>query len=216
MAAHPFPAQNAQKRYVSLRYWLLGAGYTNALLALDFNRRLFTGVRKDGITPEFDHHVCQAQYARTLIPFLRHPEETLATIFFHDTLEDKDLSPDEVKKVFPSPSFGEMVANASVRVTKVWRGQKFDEKMIFKGIAECPIASIAKGLDRIHNFQSMVGVFSLEKQKEYLKEGEELFLPMLKDAELRFPDQEPAYKNIRTFLKSQISLISAIHDASAP
>lgn len=211
--AHPFPAAAAQKRFIALRYWLQGRGYHNTLRALDYNRNLFTGTRKDGITPEFDHHVCQMQYVRTLLPHLIYPEETLSAICFHDTLEDKDISLEEVRTFFPDREFGARVADAVWRGTKTWRGQRFDDKKKFEEMAECPIASIFKGADRIHNFQSMVGVFSLEKQKDYLKEGEELFLPMLKTAELRFPEQEPAYKNIRTFLKTQISLIRSMHES---
>jgi (p)ppGpp synthase/HD superfamily hydrolase len=212
MIVHPFPAESAQKRFIALRYWLQGREYYKALRYMDFNRRFFTGVRKDGVTPEFDHHVCQAQYLRTILGHIRHPEETLATIFSHDTPEDKDVSREEIKLVVPEdPIFGERVAQATWRVTKEWKGERFNEEHLFARMAECPIASIVKGMDRIHNFQTMVGVFTPSKQKAYLKEGEDLFLPMLKDAEQRFPDQEPAYKNIRTFLKTQISLIRAIH-----
>ena len=98
-----------------------------------------------------DHHVCQAQYARTL-PGLLFPQEVLCTIFFHDTLEDCDLSPSEVLAQFPSdPVFGQRVADASWRMTKKWRGQHRDEREVFDEMARCPIASIDKGCDRIHN-----------------------------------------------------------------
>ena len=52
----------------------------------------------------------------------------------------------------------------------------------------------------------MMGVFNPSKQARYLDETEKRILPMLKDAERRFPEQEPAYKNIRTTLKMQVAL----------
>lgn len=199
----------ARRREIACRYWLLGKGYNRAVRSMAFNRKLFSGTRKDGITPEFDHHVSQVQYARTL-PDLLFPEETMCTIFFHDTMEDKDLSPEEIVRLFPEdPAFARKVADAAWRMTKKWRGEKRGEEALFEEMAKCPIASIAKGCDRIHNVQTMVGVFTFDKQRRYLEEVDRLFLPMLKEAEGNFPEQEAAYKNIRSNLRNQAALIRA-------
>ena len=206
-----FSTESAQRRLIALKYWLIGKNYHEALRAFEYNRQLFQGFRKDGLTPEFDHHVSQAQFMRTLLPSLSFPEETISTICFHDTAEDKGVCFDEIVDVFENKTFGERVPHATWKVTKVYRGEKYNEQKLFAEMAKCPIASLVKGVDRIHNFQTMVGVFSLPKQKQYIEEGVELFLPMLKEAESRFPFQEAAYKNIRTFLKSQMQLIQAIH-----
>lgn len=211
MSSHPFPAAAAQKRFIALRYWLLGHNYNEALRTLDFNRRLFTGTRKDGVTPEFDHHICQVQFLRTLLAYLDYPEATLCATLFHDTPEDKDLAPSEIERFYSNAEFGSLIAEAVMKVTKTWRGQKVNENELFAQMAQCPIASIVKGVDRFHNLQSMVGVFTLEKQKQYVIETEKLILPMLKEAEFRFPTQEPAYKNIRTILKSQIAILNELH-----
>lgn len=209
VVSHPFPSKDAAKRMIALRFWLQGRDYHKALRAMEYNRQLFQGTRKDGITPEFDHHVCQAQYLRTL-PGLLHPEATLATVFFHDTPEDRHISFDEIRLLYPeNPAFGVMVSDATRKVTKEWRGKKFNEDELFGIMANCPVSSVVKGGDRIHNLQSMVGVFTLAKQRSYLEETERLILPMLKRAERNFPEQEPAYKNIRTVLKMQVSLIDA-------
>jgi len=68
-----------------------------------------------------------------------------------------------------------------------------------------------KGADRIHNVQTMLGVFDLAKQQEYIHETEEYILPTLKEARRRFPHQEPAYENIKHMLQSQIELLVAVH-----
>lgn len=212
----PFSPQSAEKRLISLRFWLQGRGYVRALRALDFNRRLFMGTRKDGLTPEFDHHVCQVHMLRTL-PDLLHPEATFATAFFHDTLEDKGLGTGEIEAIYPDyPDFGRQVSQAAWRMTKVWRGEKRPADQVAQEMSQCPIASIGKGVDRVHNQQSMTGVFTPEKQRAYLQETETFILPMLKDAERRFPEQEAAYKAVRTMLKMQAALIGHRLPSPAP
>lgn len=68
-------------------------------------------------------------------------------------------------------------------------------------------ASIVKPADRIHNNNSMVGVFSTEKQIEYVNEVEKHFLPMIKKAEGLFPDQFMAYMNAKLILISQARFV---------
>ena len=197
------------KREISLRYWLQGAGYYTALEAMEFAKTYHTGVRKDGVTPEFDHQVSIAQYIRTLIPGLLYPEDTISTVFLHDVREDYHVSHEELVS-----RFGTQVADAVDTMTKEFRGVKKSSELVFEQIGANPIASIAKGADRIHNFASMVGVFSVAKQQEYISEGEVYFLPMIKRARRLHVRQEPAYENIKLVLKSQISLIREIHNAN--
>lgn len=201
---------NFNKKQTSLRYWLQGAEYFKALEAMEFARQFHTGVRKDGITPEFDHQVSIAQYVRTLYHGITNFEDTMATIFLHDVREDYDISFEEIES-----RFGLIVSNAVEAMTKEFRGFKRPIQSVFDNIANDPCASIAKGADRIHNFSSMVGVFRLEKQKEYIQEGKDYFLPMLKIARRKFPQQEPVYENIKTMLNSQMTLIESIHNAGS-
>lgn len=200
-----------KKKALTLRQYLHGAGYFHALVAMEFASKYHVGTRKDGETPEFDHQVSIALFALTL-PSLRYREEIIATIFLHDVREDYHVTDAEVRALFSSdPAFADRVARAVENMTKEWRGVKKDEKLLFEAMAADEIASIAKGCDRIHNFQSMVGVFKLEKQKAYIAEAEELFFPMLKGARRNFPHQAMAYENIKHMLRSQIELIEAMH-----
>jgi (p)ppGpp synthase/HD superfamily hydrolase len=194
------------KREISLRYWLQGAGYFDALRAMEFGSRYHTGVRKDGVTPEWDHQVSIAHYVRTLAHSLIHPENTISVVFLHDVREDYGVSHEEIVSMF-----GVQVAQAVDAMTKTFRGHKRPEALVFEQIAADPIASIAKGADRIHNFNSMVGVFNTAKQLAYIQEAETWFMPMIKHARRLHVRQEPAYENIKTVLRSQINLIQAIH-----
>lgn len=199
-----------KKREISLRYWLLGRGYFKAIEAMEFAASYHTGTRKDGVTPEFDHQISIAHYVRTFIDGLDYPEETLCVVFLHDVREDFDVTDDVIRG-----RWGDRVADAVEAMTKTFRGTKKDPQMVFDAIAADPIASVAKGADRVHNHQTMVGVFTIEKQKDYIAETELFFLAMLKRARRLFARQEPVYENIKHMLTSQIALIKAIHAASA-
>lgn len=203
-----------EKKLLTLRQQLIGARYYGALAALDFAMGYHTGTRKDGITPEFQHQVEIALYALTLMD-IKFREQVITTIMLHDVREDYQITDNEIRTVLKEcePSFIDQVATAVENMTKEWRGKRKNEIDLFNAMAEDPIASIAKGCDRIHNLQSMVGVFNVSKQKEYIDEVETLFVPMLKKARKRFAYQHCAYMNILHVMRSQCELIQAIHNA---
>lgn len=194
-----------EKMKIAMRYFLIGRKYFLALDAMEFASGIHVGMRKDGKTPEFTHQINIAHYIRTL-PDLIYPEETLASIFLHDTPEDYNYSFAELEN-----RFGRRVTHAVKLLTKVYRGERIPDEEYFKQMVECPIASIGKGSDRIHNFQTMVGVFTVDKQQEYMEECEKFILPMMKKARKLHHAQEAAYQNIKHVLTSQIELISASH-----
>lgn len=197
------------KLKIVLEGWMLGKGYHQALRARSMAAKIHVGLRKDGVTPEIAHMDSIAGYLQTIIPSLLYPDETLCVAYLHDCREDYDVSDAEIRV-----PFGDRVADGVEAMSKVINGVKKDERKVFADIARSPVASIVKPGDRIHNFQSMVGVFTLPKQKEYLLEGETFFLPMIKEARGYFPEQRLAYQNARHILLSQIALIKAIHRAA--
>lgn len=202
-----------KKKLLTLNQQLIGAEYFNALSALDFAMDYHTGTRKDGVTPEFQHQVEIALYALTLAN-VKYREEVIATIMLHDVREDYGITEHEILALFDDANFAVRVARAVENMTKEFRGSKKDEQELFNLMAVDPIASIAKGCDRIHNLGSMVGVFKIEKQKEYLDEVDRLFIPMLKIARKKFRFQHNAYMNILHMMRSQCDLIRAIHTAA--
>lgn len=187
------------KMRIAMRYWLHGKGYHNAVRAMEFASRYHIGIRKDGQTPEFHHQVSIASYLRTL-PNIKFQEEVLATSFLHDIIEDYDISVKDIET-----SFGLTVLRAVQLLSK--DKDNYNAQAYYSLISKCPIASIVKGGDRVHNIQTMIDVFSDEKKTQYMDECETFILPMLKDAKRRFPEQEPAYENIKLVLLSQIELI---------
>lgn len=189
-----------EKLRISLRYFLLGKEFYRAADALEFGATYHTGLRKDGITPEFQHQIEITHYLRTLSCSLMFPEDTLTASILHDVTEDYGVLSSVIAE-----RFGNEVA---VAVNLLDKNGK-DPDVYFKGIANSPIASVVKGGDRMHNIQTMIGVFTPEKQAKYIKEVEDYFLPMLKTARRNFVRQESAYENIKHVLNSQIELLKA-------
>lgn len=190
-----------EKIKLSLRYYLLGKGWYVAVAALEFGESIHTGMRKDGVTPEFEHQVRIAHYLRTLD--LMYPEQTIAAALLHDVREDYNIPDYEFVR-----RFGQEITTACILLDKNGK----DISAYFRDIAGNPIASPTKGGDRIHNLQTMVGVFKREKQLAYVEEVRSEFFPMLKNARRNFPQQERAYENIKHMLESQIELIEVINN----
>ena len=195
-----------ERHKIALRYFLIGAGWHTAGEALTYAEGIHTGTRKDGITPELAHQVAIASHLRTLAPHLGHQAEaTLAVGLLHDVREDYGVADEEIRR-----RFGNDIADSVDSMTKEFRGVKRDEAELFARMGQDPRASVAKGVDRLNNLDTMHGVFSLTKMAEYVAETRELHLPMLKTARRNFPIQEGAYENIKLMMTTQVRLFDAI------
>ena len=196
----------------TMRHWLLGREYYLALEAMEFGLAHHTGTRKDGVTPEFFHQLFQAQMARSLTAYMIHPEETLATIFLHDVVEDCDV---EQKTIFNR--FGSLVDEAVRLMTNVEEtGVKKDKAHYYPAMIPNAIASLVKGLDRCHNIVSMAGVFTVEKQESYIQETEDHVIPMLRAARKTHARQAEAYQMAMLFLRSNMHTIVKTREGSSP
>ena len=197
-----------EKRRLTLYAQLQGAGYYDALAAFHFAEKYHTKLRKDNVTPEFQHQIEIGLFA-LLLPDVRYREELLCTIALHDVREDYHVSDSEIRALFIDPVRADLVARAVHAMTKKYRGVVRDAAELFAEMAANCIASLAKLCDRQHNLGSMVGVFTAEKQRLYIAEVREYFLPMLKKAKRNFPFQVRAYELMKFNLLSQIALIEA-------
>lgn len=198
------------KERIALRHWLLGREWYQAATALEFAEPLHPGFRKDGVTPNFNHQTQIALHVSTLAPHLMFPEATLIVALLHDTCEDTDTSIEEIESLF-----GGQVAQAVWAMTKVYRGVKRDPHDVKREQENCPIASVDKGADRVHNQSTAAGVFSNTKIIEYVDESENFILPMLKNARRKFPSQDGAYQNLRVVLRTQNTTLRYFAEAAA-
>lgn len=185
--------------------WLHRRGWSNAQRALHFAEEHHSGLRKDGVTPEFSHQVRIALRLGTLTPYFRQGEEVIATAFLHDVCEDFDVTFGEIRRLF-----GTTVSGAVTAMTKEYQGTRLPADHVAYLQAHNPIASITKGADRIHNQSTAIGVFSAGKIAEYVAETRSHILPMLKTAQKNFPHQNGAYRSITSVLASQVSSLEAM------
>src|SRR6185312_9326944 len=102
--------------------------YNKCLEAMEFAASFHKGLRKDLITPEFDHQLTLAHFVRTIHTNILYPVETICTIFLHDVMEDYNVSRQEIETLF-----GTLIADSTERMTKTFRGQKKTNESYFEG-----------------------------------------------------------------------------------
>lgn len=193
------------KLHTALKYYLVGKGYHTAIKAMYYASRLHTGMRKDGHTREFHHQLEIGMHVASLRD-LQNEELCIAAAMLHDVMEDYDVS-----RGMLATEFDEELVHIVWLLTRKYNGLHKDLDSYFHEITHNAVASVVKGVDRIHNVQTMVGVFSIDKQRRYIFEVEQYFIPMLKQARYLFSRQGAAYANIEKTLRSQIELIEAVH-----
>jgi (p)ppGpp synthase/HD superfamily hydrolase len=207
-----------ERRLSALRGHLRGAGFTMALEALEYARGYHCHRRKDG-QHEFSHQVAIAFHVLDL-PGLLFPEETIATVMLHDTVEDYGQHHEAVIL----NRFGARVHSGVMSVTKkipvFVDGVKVhvierDEAELFAAMSGEPIGSIVKPADRGHNQKTMGGAFTQEKQVSYVDFTDELIIPMMKRARHLFPQQYRAYMLLQDKLESQAALVRSWSAAKA-
>lgn len=195
------------KLKISLEGQLMGRGWYRALRAMNIAHKYHVNKRKDG-SPEFQHQVEICLILLTL-PDLPNPEEAIVVGFLHDVSEDYDITTGDIAHD-EDFNFGLDTAQRVFGMSKVYRGIKRDSKEVWNGMAKCPIISIVKGVDRMHNHGTMAGGFKLEKIPVYLDETENDILPMLKLARKRFPHQSRAYYMIENVLHRDIYMLRTL------
>ena len=103
-------------------------------------------------------------------------DDVISALLLHDVVEDTGTSPENLP-------VNDRVREAVRLVSKnSYTGPK-EEKMprYFVAIAENPLASLVKCVDRCHNLACMHSGFSRKKQAEYIEETEKYILPLIKE-----------------------------------
>lgn len=175
--------------------------YAITLAAFDYAEKHHTGLRKDGVTPEFNHPLNIFGCMLTQIKNMKKPWLVLAVILLHDTLEDYGHLEDEMSKSFKK------AFKYVNRISKVRRGEKLSNEEYYPPMALCAICSIAKPSDRLHNLTTMIGVMPIAKLEEAVIETEAYVLPLLKEAKKNFPKQTAIYELLKSLINIQLTTI---------
>lgn len=144
--------------------------------AFAFGDKAHTGqLRKDG-TPFFNHPASVS----LILAELEMDEETIIAALLHDTVEDTEVTLDDVKK-----EFGDDVAALVDGVTKLaiinyetkQEQQVENLRKMFLAMSSDIRVILIKLADRLHNIRTL-GAMTPEKQKEKAEETLEIFAPI--------------------------------------
>lgn len=202
------------KLFISMQYFLLGIKVHNPVYQVAYDALMFgveyhTGVRKDGITPEYQHQLEIGHHVRTLLPSLLYPAETLAACFLHDTDEDYNVGRKKLEQ------FGRRVVHSVLLLNKYDEDGKLKPvDVYYSAMALDPIASIVKPVDNGNNQSTMEPVFKHKKQFEYSHNIKHRSWPMIRAARKNFPEQEAAYENLKLLLRIQYNGVQAMLTAA--
>lgn len=172
--------------------------YELPLKALSYAESIHTGMRKCGKIPEFYHQLSLLGWLMTCHSMLDRPWMVYTAALLHDVAEDYPEQVEVMRKLF-----GDEVVLHSQTLSKYNGNVKVPYEQYFEEIARCPVCSIVKLADRIHNLSTMQVPFSAEKQQEYISDVTQWFLPMLKKARCIHMSQANAYE----LAKSTLSLL---------
>ena len=196
-----------QKLLQVIRSQLMGMAqndvrYNDCIRALNYAVKIHTGLRKDGVTPEFYHQLNILGFLMTQHKNLIDPASTYIAAILHDTPEDYAERSAEIKTLFP------LDWPYAERLSKIRNGEKISYKVYFGEMAACHVCSPVKLVDRIHNISTMPGVFSAEKMRKYIEEVKVYFLPMAKTARKHFPAQNNFYELAKSMLSMKVASYS--------
>jgi (p)ppGpp synthase/HD superfamily hydrolase len=156
------------------------------------------------VTPEWFHQISICLYLITIAGLEEVIEDLIIITLLHDLVEDYGYSLENLVR-----DFGPSNTNSIQLLSKKLPGHsdKKSNPNYYADIAEDYLAPLVKAGDRVNNFQTMAGVFSYEKQRSYVQEGRDFFLPMLKRSRTLFPEHHLACENLKLMLLQQITSI---------
>jgi len=174
--------------------FLKGRNYYDVLENFAYAEQAHSGLRKDGVTPEFYHHLCMLNYARNLKISVEE-RKLFNTILGHDLFEDYNV-------LLPKSPQNESILSKNGKNTSFY----------YENLSFDVYTSLVKGIDRVDNLSTMVNVFSLEKQQRYITETREFVLPMLNKAKNFYPAEENAFRMIKHSILLMVDMWEGIRN----
>jgi (p)ppGpp synthase/HD superfamily hydrolase len=198
----PQQAQYDRDR-TTLKHYLIGRDYAEALGAMGLAEKWHIGFRKDNVTPELHHQIS------VCFNFLNTPiratalsgvieEAAISALILHDLPEDYPVTFDDLKR-HSCPLTQRLVKG----LTKV-NGETLDQ--FFDRLLDHWLLPILKACDRDNNVMTMQGAFTILKMKSYIRETRTHILALLKKASNIFPVHHRSYSALATGIKKQLRI----------
>lgn len=198
---------NAEKMYTFLKGYFIGREMNEALKALGYMREHHIGqLREDGQPYEI-HPLMMACIAVYLSDEENITQDVYVTILLHDVSEETGTPVDELPFSY-----------------KARRGVKYMTKMSLPDetsfelrrrhcyeLLESKEATIAKAIDRYANFLTMVGALKLKRVIKNVVETDMLLLPVLRQAEQKWPELSNLLHSLRTSIQGLVETCAKIY-----
>lgn len=128
-------------------------------------------------------------------------DATIATILLHDVCEDYNY---RVQDVSESSAVRNGVRYMTITHRKRETLKCEVKTRYFEEILESREATITKGFDRIHNFESSIGVFNRDRALKLWRETYYLLMPALREAKHKWPAYSDLFHAIRERLRTNL------------
>lgn len=186
---------NVDKMYTYLRGYLVGAGMTESIKALQYARKAHDGQTRMGDgSPYIIHPLSMACYAVALGV---KDDNIIATILLHDVVEDCDK---QVEYLPVNDTIKRAVKYMTITIFDTDTSKIETKCRYFNELLDCREALICKALDRYNNLADMPIHFTTDGLAKNIAETEVLLLPVLKKAKEKYTDLADILFVLRTNL----------------
>jgi GTP pyrophosphokinase len=186
------------KQLIFLKGFAKGREYWEMLKAIQVATELHDGqVRKSG--GQYIEHPIYV--AHTLVSLKLYDEALLTAAILHDVVEDCNISTNDLVMKY---GFSSEVASIVSLLSKQ-PGESTD--VYYTAISYNVKSALIKIADRSHNISTMIGAFSEDKMKSYVKETEEFVMPLCRYAIRQYPEYSDDIYIMRNHIESVLNCI---------
>ena len=186
---------NVNKMYTYLRGYLVGAGMTESIKALQYARKAHEGQHRRGDgSPYIIHPLGMACYA---VALGIKDDNIIATILLHDVVEDCDK---QIEYLPVNDTIKRAVKYMTITIFDTDTSKIETKCRYFNELLDCREALICKALDRYDNLADMPVHFTADGLAKNIAETETLLLPILKKAKEKYADLADILFVLRTNL----------------
>lgn len=166
------------KELVYLKGFAKGRQFWKMLKAIQLAVELHEG-QKRKLGEEYIEHPMRV--TSELVALKLFDETLLASAILHDAIEDCNISKSDLMYEY---EFSNDVAEIVSLLSKT---SDMPTSVYYDRIKTDARAILIKASDRCHNISTMIGAFTVEKMKEYIKETETFVIPLIKYGITHYP-----------------------------
>lgn len=188
----------AHKEMVYLKGFAKGRNFFNMLKMINVATKYHEGQTRKSGEPYIDHPM---RVTSSLLALEVYDDITLAVALGHDVVEDCSITTTELIVDYGlDPEAVELIVLLS-------KSKETSTRYYYQGLEKDIRLILVKLADRCHNISTMVGSFSIEKMKEYVKETEDHVLLLCKYGREHFPEYSNQLFTLKYHIESMVKAV---------